>query len=83
MLTEQRLKARGTMASAAAKASKRPDDPELLARAEQARRDYYAIALEDHIARVIAEAPELLPEQQERLAALLRAAPAARGGGAG
>lgn len=45
-----------------------PDDPELL----DARRNLRAAKLAEHIARVVAEAPPLTPEQRDRLAILLR-----------
>ncbi len=47
--------------------SRTADDPDLVA----ARRDLRAARLEDHIARVVAEAPPLTNEQRERLALLL------------
>lgn len=75
MLTEPRRKARATMASAAAKASRRPGDSDAAMAAQNARRDYYATALEDHIRRVCDEAPELTPEQRSRLALLLSGGP--------
>lgn len=42
-----------------------------------ARRDHATATLADHIQRVVAEAPDLSPQQLDRLAALLR--PAAGG----
>jgi hypothetical protein len=45
------------------------DAPEV----EDARRDLKAQRLEEHVAKVVAEAPPLTPEQKERIAALLRA----------
>jgi hypothetical protein len=44
-----------------------PDDPDLLA----ARRDLKAARLEDHIRRLVDEAPPLSESQRARLAALL------------
>lgn len=41
-------------------------------RAQQARRDYNALALEDAIRDTLAEAPPLTAAQRTRLAALLR-----------
>lgn len=35
-------------------------------------RDYRAAALEDHVRRVVADAPPLTDEQRQRIAALLR-----------
>ena len=48
--------------------SRTPDDPALL----EARRNLRAAGLEDHVARVIAKAPPLTPEQLDRIASLLR-----------
>lgn len=45
-----------------------PDDPQLLA----ARRDLAAANVERYVARVVAEAPPLTPEQRDRIARLLR-----------
>lgn len=47
---------------------RKADDPELAA----ARRNLRALRLEDHVTRVLAEAPPLTQEQLERIAALLR-----------
>lgn len=44
------------------------DDPELL----EARRNLKALRLEEHIRRVVAEAPPLTDEQRDRIATLLR-----------
>jgi hypothetical protein len=71
MLTEPRKKARATMASAAARAARRPNDPDARAAAQAARRDYYATALEDYIKRTVDAAPPLTPEQRARLAGIL------------
>jgi hypothetical protein len=71
MLTEPRKKARATMASAAARAARRPNDPDALAAARDARRDYYATALEDYIKRTVDQAPTLTAEQRDKLAMLL------------
>lgn len=49
--------------------SRQPNDPELIA----ARRNLKALKLEEHIRRVIAEAPPLTDEQRQRIAGLLRA----------
>ena len=43
-------------------------DPELI----DARRSLKATRLEEYVARVVAEAPPLTPEQRDRIAALLR-----------
>lgn len=53
--------------------SRTPDDPELL----DARRNLRAERLAEHVAKVVAEAPPLTPEQRHRITAILR------GGGAG
>lgn len=45
-----------------------PDDPELI----DARRALRAARLEDHVTKVLAEAPPLNDEQRDRIAALLR-----------
>lgn len=49
--------------------SRQPDDPELVA----ARRNLKALRLEEHVLKVVAEAPPLTPEQRDRIAAILRA----------
>lgn len=53
--------------------SRQPDDPELV----EARRNLRALRLQDHVERVLAQAPPLTDEQCERIAALLRAGGAA------
>lgn len=58
---------------AALSRSRTSDDPELVS----ARRNLRAARLEDHVQRVLAEAPPLTDEQRERIAALLRAGGAA------
>ena len=50
------------------------DDPELI----EARQKLKALKLEEHVAKIVAEAPPLTPEQADKIAALLRPA----GGGA-
>ncbi len=72
MLTQERRRARAHLANATARARKAPTDSAAQAAVENARRDYYATALEDYIRRVVDEAPELSPEQRDRLAQLLR-----------
>lgn len=49
-----------------------PDSSEI----REARRDFAAARLEDHVARVLADAPPLTHEQRERIASLLRVNPA-------
>jgi hypothetical protein len=53
--------------------SRSADDPELLSAKGRLR----AERLAQHVARVVAEAPPLTPEQRDRIAALLRAGGAA------
>ena len=48
--------------------SRANDDPDLI----QARHQLRVAKLEDHIAKVVAEAPPLTDEQRDRLAVLLR-----------
>lgn len=48
--------------------SRNTDDPDLVT----ARQRLKAARVEDYIARVVAEAPLLTPEQRDRIAALLR-----------
>lgn len=50
--------------------SRSADDPDLV----DARQALKAARVEDYIARVVAEAPPLSPEQRDRIAALLRVA---------
>jgi len=64
-----RRTARAALASAAAKASRNPDDP---AAVVDRRRDYWATELEEHIRRVVDAAPPLTAEQRDRLVAILR-----------
>lgn len=71
MLTEQSRQSRARMASAAARAARRPDDSEALTAALDARRDYFAVALEDYIKRTVEAAPPLTEDQRARIAALL------------
>ena len=44
-----------------------PDDPELA----QRRRDYHAAGIEEHVRRLVDQAPPLSAEQRNRLALLL------------
>lgn len=53
---------------AALSRDRQADDPDLVG----ARRDLRATRLEDHVTRVLAEAPPLSDEQRERIATLLR-----------
>ena len=71
MLSEQSLKSRARMASAAARAARRPDDSEAVTAAQDARRDYFAVALEDYIRRTVDAAPPLTDDQRARIASLL------------
>lgn len=52
---------------------RRPDDPAIA----DARRDLAAASLEEYIRRVVDSAPPLTPDQQSRIAALLRGGEAA------
>jgi hypothetical protein len=45
-----------------------PDDPRL----PELRRDLRAAALEEHVRKIVGEAPELTPAQRDHIAALLR-----------
>lgn len=54
---------------AALSRSRTADDPGLL----DAKRNLRALKLEEHVLRVVGEAPPLTDEQRERIAALLRA----------
>lgn len=63
--------ARGRVASLSR--SRSVDDPALV----DARRELRAARLEEHIRRVVAEAPPFTPEQRARLAILLRPSPIA------
>lgn len=78
MLSKDRRIARANLGSAEAEARRNPS-PERRERVATLRRDYRALALEEHIAEVVAAAPPLTPEQRERLAALLRPIPSAGG----
>ncbi len=77
-----RRRARAALASAAARASRHPDDPAAAEAVVELRRKYHAVALEEHVRRVVDGFPPLAPEQLDRLAALLRSAPADRVGAA-
>ena len=48
--------------------SRTPDDPDLI----EARRGLKAARLADYIAKTVADAPALTPDQREQLATLLR-----------
>ncbi len=51
--------------------SRTADDPDLIA----AKRNLCALRLEDHVRKVVSEAPPLTDEQRERIASLLRVNP--------
>lgn len=51
-----------------------PDDPRL----PELRRDLRAAELEEHVRRIVDQAPPLTPEQRDRIAVLLRPARQAR-----
>ncbi len=71
-----RLKARARVARLAQEAKRHPDVASEEA-VENARRDYRAATLEDHICKVVDASPPLTPEQRDELAMLLQ------GGGSG
>lgn len=71
-LSPERRKARGQYARAVQDARQRPDDPAALEAAVLGRRNYYATALADYIRETVAKAPDMTPEQLDRLAVLLR-----------
>ena len=48
--------------------SRSANDPELI----EARQNLKALKLEEHVAKIVAEAPPLTPEQADKIAALLR-----------
>lgn len=75
MLTAPRRQARAALASAAARASRNPDDPAAREAVANASRDYYATALEDYIRKTVDSAPPLTPEQRARLSLLLSGGP--------
>lgn len=58
--------------------SRTADDPELI----EARRNLRAIRLQEHVAKVVAEAPPLTMEQRHRIAQLLAPHVVAGGGDA-
>ena len=69
--TDTWTKARSRLGNAVQKHGK--DSPQ----AVEARVEFRALKLEDHVRKVIAEAPPLSDEQKERIAALLRVGGAA------
>jgi hypothetical protein len=69
----ERRKARALLASAAATATRKPDDPKAAQTVIDRRRDYHATALEEHIKRIVNEAPPLTDEQISHLRDLLPA----------
>ena len=72
MLTSERRKARSRLACETARANRDGSNPQVDQGVEDARRDYYAVALEDHIRQVVDRAPSLTADQRSRLARLLR-----------
>lgn len=70
-MNKERRLARSRLASAAATAAKHPNDPVAAATVAELRRDYVAVALEEHIRAVVDEAPPLSEVQRARLAGLL------------
>lgn len=76
-----RRKARAALASAAARASRHPEDPAAAEAVVELRRKYHAVTLEEHVRRVVDGFPPLSAEQRDQIAGLLRSAPAGRGPG--
>lgn len=64
---KNRRVARAALASAAASAARNPDDPAAAAAVIERRREYEVLTLEEHILRVVDQAPPLTDEQIERL----------------
>lgn len=69
------LDQRQRRASIAARARHAPDDPQT-----DARRDLRAANLEQHVRRIVDQAPPLTDEQRNKIAALLRPSPDSGGG---
>ena len=67
-MTPEQRRARAALA---AKSRYSPDDPTL----DDDRRDLRALTLEEHVRRVVDQAPPLTSEQRQRIAALLQPAP--------
>lgn len=65
---------RARIAGMSSRPNRPPDDPDLI----EARRNLRALRLEEHVQKVLAEAPPLSEEQRNHIAALLRVG----GGGA-
>ena len=65
-------RSRALLATATAQLNRRPGDAEARALVAERRRDFITLSLEDHIRRVVDEAPELDAERRDRLALLLR-----------
>ena len=76
-MRQERRTARANLASAEAAARRHPGDPAARARVDQLRAEYRALALEDHIRKVVDAAPPLTAAQRDRLALLLRGGAAA------
>lgn len=75
MLTAERLQSRAQLAPSAARAKRRPDDPDAAQALAEARRRDRFVAASDYIQRVVDEAPPLPAEERDRLAQLLRGTP--------
>jgi len=76
-----RRKARAALASAAARASRNPEDPAAAEAVIELRRQYHAVTLEEHVRRVVAQFPPLTPAQRNQIATLLREVPEQQGTG--
>ncbi len=59
---------RARIAGLSSRPNRSADDPELV----EARRNLRALRLEEHVQKVLADAPPLNDEQRNRIAALLR-----------
>lgn len=67
----ERRQARGKLAVVSREASRHPDDPSITSELEDTRREYGALALEDHIERAVARFGPFTDEQRAKLAVLL------------
>lgn len=70
---QERRRARAVLGSAEATRARKPNDPAAAKAADEARRDYWAVALEEHVTEIVAAAPPFSYEQRTRIAAALRA----------
>jgi len=75
MLTKESAHARAKLAATASKAARNPNDAETARAVDEARRNYRFVAAADYIKRTVDAAPQLTPDQRDRLALLLRGGP--------